>query len=95
LINDPNLTKISDGKRWAAVSIKTRDGRQFDAPARTPRGDADMPLSDAEIAQKFHLFADPVLGQSRANEIEALAGEFDTLDTVDFSRLIDLCLSHP
>lgn len=95
LIDDPNLTKISDGKRWAAVSIKTRDGRQFDAPARTPRGDADMPLSDAEIAQKFHLFADPVLGQSRANEIEALAGEFDTLDTVDFSRLIDLFLSHP
>ena len=54
-----------------------------------------MPLSDAEIAQKFHLFANPVLGQSRANEIEALAGEFDTLDTVDFSRLIDLYLSHP
>ncbi|MFT5649125.1 MAG: 2-methylcitrate dehydratase PrpD [Yoonia sp.] len=95
LIDDPHLTKISDGKRWAAVSIKTHDGRQFDAPARTPRGDTDLPLSDAAIAQKFHLFADPVLGQSRANEIEALAGEFDALNAADFTRLIDLCLSHP
>lgn len=32
LIDDPHLTKIRDGKRWAAVSIKTIDGRQFDAP---------------------------------------------------------------
>lgn len=35
------------------------------------------------------------MGQPRADEIEALAGEFDMLNAADFARLIDLCLSHP
>lgn len=95
LIDDPHLTKISDGKRWAAVTIVTLDGQRHAAPARTPRGDTDKPLSEAEIATKFHLFADPVIGQSRANEIQSLAGSFDTLNTADFARLMDLCLSQP
>ena len=71
------------------------DGRLFESPARTPRGDTDLPLSDAEIAKKFHLFADPVIGSGRAKEIEALTATFDTLDTKDFSHLVDLCLAAP
>lgn len=95
LIDDPHLTKISQGKRWAQVSITTTDGRVLDAPARTPRGDTDLPLSDDEIAEKFHLFADPVLGRARANEIAELAREFDMLNAADFARLVDLCLTQP
>lgn len=95
LIDDPHLTKISEGKRWASVTITTKDGQLHAAPARTPRGDTDMPLSEAEIATKFHLFADPVIGRARADEIEALAGNFDTLNATDFSRLVDLCLCQP
>lgn len=93
LIDDPHLTAISVGKRWAEVSIILYDGRRFDAAPRSPRGDTDMPLSDAEIAEKFHLFADPVLGQSRANEIEMLTANFDSLKQPDFARLLDLCLT--
>jgi len=95
LIDDPHLTEISVGKRWAAVTITTTDGRVLESPARTPRGDTDMPLSGAEIATKFHLFADPVVGSDRANEIAQLAKSFDTLDIKDFARLVDLCLSAP
>lgn len=95
LIDDEHFTKISDGKRWAQVSISLRDGRQVQSEPRTPRGDTDLPMSDAEISEKFHLFADPVLGEARANEIETLATVFDQLDPNDFNRLLDLCLSAP
>ncbi|MDG1377563.1 MAG: MmgE/PrpD family protein [Yoonia sp.] len=95
LIDDPHLTAISVGKRWAEVTIILCDGRRFEAAPRSPRGDTDMPLSDAEISKKFHLFADETLGKARANEIEDLAGRFDRLDQTGFARLNDLCLSAP
>ena len=95
LIDDPHLTEISDGKRWAQVTLVLKDGQRLEAPPRTPRGDTDLPLSDAEISEKFHLFADPVLGATRAQELEALSSNFDHLETADFARLLALCLSAP
>ncbi|MGC1504824.1 MAG: MmgE/PrpD family protein [Sulfitobacter sp.] len=95
LIDDPHLTEISQGKRWAQVTIHTIDGHSFEDVPRTPKGDNDLPLSDAEISDKFHLFADPVLGSARASEIEALCTGFDTLPAADFTRLLDLCLTLP
>ncbi|MGB3244498.1 MAG: MmgE/PrpD family protein [Sulfitobacter sp.] len=95
LIDDPHLTEISVGKRWAQVTLVLKDGRRVVAEPRTPRGDHDLPLSDAEIAEKFHLFADPVLGAKRSRELADLSGRFDTLDASGFARLLDLCLSAP
>lgn len=95
LIDDPHLTKISIAKRWAQVTIEMNDGTRHAAEPRTPRGDADMPLSDAEISEKFHLFADPVLGRARADELEQLSGSFDSLNTADFARLMTLCVDAP
>ena len=95
LIDDDHYTKISVGKRWAEVTLRCHDGRSFTSPPRSPRGDRDMPLSDAEISEKFHRFTDPVLGRARADEIEELSGRFDSLDAAEFSRLLDLCLSAP
>ncbi len=93
LIDDPHLTEISVAKRWAAVTLHTTDGRKFSAEPRTPRGDTDLPLSDREISDKFHLFADPVVGKARARRIEDLSGRFDGLDAGAFNELLDLCLS--
>jgi hypothetical protein len=93
LIDDAEMTRISTSKRWAAVSLTTGDGQEFAGTPRTPRGDIDAPLSDTEIATKFHAFADPVLGPARATRIEALSTRFDALDTTEFGELIDLCLS--
>jgi 2-methylcitrate dehydratase PrpD len=94
LIDDAHLTKISDGKRWAQVTIIDVDGIEHADTPRTPRGDADMPLSDAEISHKFHSFADRVIGQERANKIEALSTGFDTLDADGFAELLDSCLGE-
>lgn len=95
LIDDDHYTKISVGKRWAEVTLRTLDGRAFTSPPRSPRGDRDQPLSDAEISDKFHRFADPVLGRARAEELGDLSGRFDALDAGDFRRLLDLCLEAP
>ncbi len=95
LIDDDHYTKISVGKRWAEVTLRCHDGRSFTSEPRSPRGDNDQPLSDAEISDKFHRFSDPVLGRARADEIEDLSGRFDSLDAGEFSRLLDLCLDAP
>lgn len=95
LIDDPHFTKISQGKRWAQVTIHTKDGRSFQDAPRTPKGDNDQPMTDAEISEKFHLFADPVLGPARAAEIADLTGQFDRLDATEFAHLLDLCLTAP
>lgn len=95
LIDDDHYTKISVGKRWAEVTIRCKDGRVFTSDPRTPRGDRDIPLSDAEISDKFHSFSDPVLGRQRANEIEDLSGRFDSLSAAEFAHLLDLCHSAP
>jgi 2-methylcitrate dehydratase PrpD len=95
LIDDPYLTQISKAKRWAQVSILMKDGTRHEADPRTPRGDADLPLSDADISHKFHLFTDPILGVSRANKIEALCSKFDQLDANGVQILLDQLFFKP
>jgi len=90
LIDDPELTqKSSKGIRWAQVTMVLQDGTRLAAPLRKPRGDPDTALSDAEISDKFHLFADPQLGPNRANRIERAIDHFDLLSAADFSALLD------
>jgi 2-methylcitrate dehydratase PrpD len=91
LIDDDEMTRISTDKRWAQVSLVLKDGRRIDSAPRTPRGDADMPLTDQDISSKFHSFADPILGTTRANEIETLSGQFDRLSAKDLAHLLTLC----
>ena len=93
LIDDADMTARSTHKRWAAVTLVTRDGCRIEDGARTPRGDADMPLSDAEIGAKFHQFADPVLSAARAGRVAQLTGRFDELSAAEFADLADLVLS--
>ena len=65
LIDDTEMTRISTEKRWAQVTIELKDGRRIEDQPRTPRGDADMPLSDAQITGKFHMLADSGSGGSK------------------------------
>lgn len=95
LIDDPEMTRISIEKRWAQVTIVTADGQRYEAAPRTPRGDRDMPLSDAEMSAKYHGFADPVLGPGRAGRIEAACLSVDSLDAAGFAALCDDLLAAP
>lgn len=91
LIDDAKMTEMSTDKRWAEITLILQDGTRLVDKPRTPRGDPDMPLSDGEILDKFHLLADPVIGRDRAAEIRDLSQQFDRLDVHDFARLMTLC----
>jgi len=54
------------------VRIGLHDGRTFVSQPARARGNPENPLSDDEIAGKFHALADPVLGAARASRIETL-----------------------
>jgi 2-methylcitrate dehydratase PrpD len=95
LIEDPYLTQISEGKRWAQVSILMQNGTRYEAAPRTPRGDTDLPLSDAEISEKFHHFSDHILGSTIARKIEELTTSFDELDATGVQSLLNLILTKP
>ena len=74
LVETEHYTRISTRQRWADVTLYLTDGRVLQSEPRTPRGDRELPLSDAEISTKFHGFADPLIGTGRAREIEDLSG---------------------
>lgn len=95
LIDDPELTARSVAQRWAQVTLILTDGTRLEDAPRTPRGDVDAPLSEAEISAKFHSFADPVLGSGHASALADLCARFDTLDAEGVGTMLDLCLSVP
>jgi len=95
LIEDAHLTQISEGKRWAQVSILMQNGTRYEAAPGTPRGDTDLPLSDVEISEKFHNFSDHILGSSIAKKIEEFATSFDKLNATEVQSLLDLILTKP
>jgi len=89
IIDDEHYTRISTDKRWADVTLILQDGRELQSDARTPRGDPDDPLSDKEISAKFHLFTDPVIGASRARDVEQILARIDQAD-FDLDRFLAL-----
>jgi len=89
IIDDEHYTLISTDKRWADVTLFLKDGRQLQSDPRTPRGDHDQPFSDAEISDKFHLFSDPVVGASRATDIESNSSEI-CQQGFDLDRFLNL-----
>ena len=95
LIDDDEMTARSVEKRWAAVTIIAKGGARYEAEPRSARGDVDAPLSEDEMRDKYHMFADPVLGRARAEKIRALCLRFDALDAQEFAGLLDLVLAAP
>ncbi len=95
LVETDHYTKISIGKRWADVVLTTTDGRVLQSGPRTPKGDPDDPLSDAEVSEKIHAFADPVLGGENALEIETASNALDSLSASELERALSLVLEQP
>lgn len=95
LIDDPELTERSVKQRWSQVTLILNNGRRISGETCTPRGDTDQPLSDEEISEKFHLLANPTIGEIRAKSIEESCDRFDELNAKDFGALLDFCLSAP
>lgn len=88
-----DLNALFPAERFARVQFHLADGRVL-ASATTPaRGDAERPLSDAEILDKFHELADEPLGKSTAAGLLRLIGELPRMD--DVRPLLDALLAAP
>lgn len=67
LIEAPDLNARFPAERYARVRFQLTDGRVLTSDTLPARGDAERPLSDADILAKFHDLADGPLGAAAAN----------------------------
>ncbi len=66
----------------AAATALTHDGRSFESHVENARGTPKNPLSDEDLRSKFHELVDPVLGATRAQELERLIWAVDEVSDV-------------
>jgi len=78
-------------ERWARVAFVMRDGTRLISEPSIARGNPENPLSDAELLEKYHRLAEPVLGVERAGSIREAVTNLDTSDGV-LAPLLDLLL---
>jgi 2-methylcitrate dehydratase PrpD len=72
LVEVDEFSQRFPAERWARVRIGLRDGRTLLSTPAQARGGPEIPLTDDEIAAKFHTLTDPVLDTHRAARIESL-----------------------
>ena len=93
LVEAADLNARFPAERFARVRFKLTDGRILTSDTLPARGDAERPLSDQEIVDKFHELADAPLGRDAAD------GLLDAIETLpardDVAPLLDLLLSAP
>lgn len=56
-------------RRFSEVTISLKNGSVLESGPVEANGDPEIPLSEAEIDQKFHLFATPVLGAEHTKKL--------------------------
>jgi len=83
---DPELSRAFPRQRAARVEIETTDGRKLSHFQETRKGDPELPLSDAELNDKYLELAAPVLGDASARALLKDLWALETLETVEFDR---------
>ena len=70
LSEDGEFSSLFPAERWARVRVTLADGRNLVSEPAIAKGNAENPLSDADLSAKYHRYAEPVLGKARAARIE-------------------------
>jgi 2-methylcitrate dehydratase len=63
---DPALEPYFPERRPSIVTVETTDGQVFEETTLDPKGSPRNPMTEAELAAKFHGLADPLLGRAAA-----------------------------
>lgn len=82
----PELDAGFPGRRAARVIVHVRGGGRFEHLQPTRKGDPDLPLTDAELDDKYRELAVPVIGRERA---ASLLETLWALEEVESARSID------
>ena len=77
VVADPVLSKGYPGQRAAHVEVELNDGQVLKHFQPTRKGDPEMPLTDAEVNDKFLELATPVIGDVAARELLAALWALD------------------
>ena len=81
---DPSIESDDPEDEPAGVAIHLTDGTVLETESRGGKGSLSVPMSEAELIEKFHRLADPVLGLEVADQTEerllALASDPDVAD---------------
>ncbi|RWR27300.1 MmgE/PrpD family protein [Sinirhodobacter populi] len=88
----PEIEAKFPAQRFARVTYVLRDGTRYTSDTMPARGDAESPLSDAEILAKFCDLTESLSDDRRAairREVAALA------DRPDVGALLELVLTNP
>ena len=76
------------GPDQARATVTRRDGSQIAAVVEHSRGTAQNPLTDEQLARKFHVLADGVLGPERAARLASRVWAFE--DIADLAEVAAL-----
>jgi 2-methylcitrate dehydratase len=69
VVEDPQLTAAYPAGTPNRVTVTLDDGRTLISEVAFPPGHDKNPLTDEQLAEKFHGLVDPVLGRDRADQI--------------------------
>ncbi|TAJ75096.1 MmgE/PrpD family protein, partial [bacterium] len=84
VVADPELSKRYPSHREARIEIETADGRKFAHFQPYRKGDPEMPLTDAELNDKYLELAIPVIGDAAARQLLDALWSLEKLKTVEF-----------
>jgi 2-methylcitrate dehydratase len=88
VVEDPALTAVYPGAIPNRVRVLLDDGATLEEEVAWPPGHDRNPLTDSQLAAKFHALADPVIGPERAVELRELVGRLETLESP--GRILEL-----
>jgi len=83
VIHDREMDKLRPALRPAAVEVVLRDGGKVSGRVDFPKGDAENPLSEQELLDKFANLARGVVGEEKVKRIPDIVFALDKLDTID------------
>jgi 2-methylcitrate dehydratase len=89
VVGDPNLDKTHPGGRPCIVTAKLANGATLTETVDIPIGDAQRPMSEEDVREKFRALAADLLSPSRAEEIIAIVDALERLDRIaDLTALL-------
>jgi 2-methylcitrate dehydratase PrpD len=82
MVVDSTLPDGLEQHAWSRVTVRLRDGRTLQSPARGASGHPDQPLTEAQLRDKFLACADPVLGAGEAEGVAAQLAHFEDIPDI-------------
>ena len=77
MVEDPQLTAGYPAGTPNRVTVTLDDGRTLVSEIAFPPGHDKNPLTDGQLAEKFHGLVDPVLGRERADRIHRRVADLE------------------